>query len=37
MVQVIKTEKKHSETKKAVAEKYNREKDWTKKDESLMG
>lgn len=36
-IQVIKTEKKHSETKRAVAEKYIREKDWSKKDETLMG
>jgi DNA-directed RNA polymerase specialized sigma subunit len=35
-IQVIKKEKKHAETKRAFAEKYIKEKDFSKKDDQLI-
>ncbi len=35
-IQVIKKEKKHAETKRMVAEKYYKEKDYMKKDDQLI-
>jgi DNA-directed RNA polymerase specialized sigma subunit len=35
-IQVIKKEKKHAETKRIIAEKYYKEKDYMKKDDTLI-